>query len=197
MSATLRQSQVRLSIGGGLALLAILVAAFVLPAVSDRLASEERARRNSEAALARQREELVQFRQIEQQVSSGRAAIEALERDMPKGSVGELQWAMSRTLHELALKHGVRLQSVKYGLPNREGAKGTDLESIDVEFTVLGVYSSIKPFMLALEGAGQGFAVGAARLEESPEGARLGVTLRAFRRGAPAAKAEAGGGEEA
>ena len=55
MSATLRQSQVRLSIGGGLALLAILVAAFVLPAVSDRLASEERARRNSEAALARQR----------------------------------------------------------------------------------------------------------------------------------------------
>jgi hypothetical protein len=100
---------------------------------------------------------------------------------------------MSRTLHSLALKHGVRLQSVKYGLPNRENAKGTDLESIDVEFTVLGVYSSIKPFMLALEGAGQGFAVGGARLEESPEGARLNVTLRAFRRGAAAPKDGEGG----
>lgn len=190
MTATLRQSQTRLYVGGGLVLLGILVASFVLPMVSDKLTAEERARINAQASLARQKEELLQFRQIDQQVKAGRAAIEALERDMPKGSVGELQWAMSRTLHGLALKHGVRLQSIKYGLPNREGSKGTDLESIDVEFTVLGVYSSIKPFMLALEGSGQGFAVGAARLEESPEGARLGVTLRAFRRGAPASKAE-------
>ncbi|MBK8725796.1 MAG: hypothetical protein IPL96_06980 [Holophagaceae bacterium] len=190
MTATLRQSQTRLYAGGGLLLLGILVVSFVLPMVSDKLTAEERARINAQAALARQKEELLQFRQIDQQVKAGRAAIDTLERDMPKGSVGELQWAMSRTLHGLALKHGVRLQSVKYGLPNREGSKGTDLESIDVEFTVLGVYSSIKPFMLALEGSGQGFAVGAARLEESPEGARLGVTLRAFRRGAPASKAE-------
>lgn len=190
MTATLRQSQTRLYAGGGLLVLGILVVSFVLPMVSDKLTAEERARINAQAALARQKEELLQFRQIDQQVKAGRAAIDTLERDMPKGSVGELQWAMSRTLHGLALKHGVRLQSVKYGLPNREGSKGTDLESIDVEFTVLGVYSSIKPFMLALEGSGQGFAVGAARLEESPEGARLGVTLRAFRRGAPASKAE-------
>jgi hypothetical protein len=193
MSATVRQSQVRLYLAGGLLLLAVLVALFVLPAVSDKLSSEEKARKSAEAALARQKDELEQFRQIEQRVRAGREAIETLEKDMPRGSVGELQWAMSRTLHSLALKHGVRLQSVKYGLPNRENAKGTDLESIDVEFTVLGVYSSIKPFMLALEGAGQGFAVGGARLEESPEGARLNVTLRAFRRGAAAPKDGEGG----
>ncbi|MFN8012502.1 MAG: hypothetical protein U0P81_14120 [Holophagaceae bacterium] len=182
MTATLRQSQIRLVAGAGLAVLAALVAAFVLPMATDELASTRVAVRDAQAALARQQEELQQYRQVDQKVQAGRQALESLEKDMPKGSVGELQWAMSRTLHDLAMKHGVRLQSVKYGLPNREGSKGTDLESIDVEFTVLGVYSSIKPFMLALEGAGQGFAVGAARLEESPEGARLGVTLRAFRR---------------
>lgn len=182
MTATLRQSQIRLFAGAGLGVLAALVAVFVLPMASDELASTRVAVRDAQAALARQQEELQQYRQVDQKVQAGRQALESLEKDMPKGSVGELQWAMSRTLHDLAMKHGVRLQSVKYGLPNREGSKGTDLESIDVEFTVLGVYSSIKPFMLALEGAGQGFAVGAARLEESPEGARLGVTLRAFRR---------------
>ena len=195
MSATLRQSQIRLYAGGGLVVLAILVGAFILPEASDQLARNQRAVREAQAALARQKDELQDFRRINQQVSTGRAAIETLERDMPKGSVGELQWAMSRTLHDLALKHNVRLQSVKYGLPNREGAKGTDLESIDVEFTVLGVYASLKPFMLALEGSGQGFAVGAARLEESPEGARLGVTLRAFRRGAALDKKERPGEE--
>ncbi len=182
MTATLRQSQIRLFAGAGLGVLAALVAVFVLPMASDELASTRVAVRDAQAALARQQVELQQYRQVDQKVQAGRQALESLEKDMPKGSVGELQWAMSRTLHDLAMKHGVRLQSVKYGLPNREGSKGTDLESIDVEFTVLGVYSSIKPFMLALEGAGQGFAVGAARLEESPEGARLGVTLRAFRR---------------
>ncbi len=195
MSSTLRQSQIRMYLGGGLILAAALVAAFVLPEASDQFARNQRAVRDAQASLGRQKEELQQFRDIDQQVKAGRTAIETLEKDMPKGSVGELQWAMSRTLHGLALKHGVRLQSVKYGLPNREGAKGTDLESIDVEFTVLGVYSSIKPFMLALEGAGQGFAVGAARLEESPEGARLGVTLRAFRRGAQTAKNPSAGEE--
>lgn len=182
MTATLRQSQIRLFAGAGLGVLAALVAVFVLPMALDELASTRIAVRDAQAALSRQQEELQQYRQVDQKVQAGRQALESLEKDMPRGSVGELQWAMSRTLHDLAMKHGVRLQSVKYGLPNREGSKGTDLESIDVEFTVLGVYSSIKPFMLALEGAGQGFAVGAARLEESPEGARLGVTLRAFRR---------------
>ena len=195
MSATLRESQVRLYAGGGLSLLTILVAVFVLPAASDQLVRNQRARVEAEQALKRQKDELLEFRRIDQHLSVGRTAIETLERDMPKGSVGELQWAMSRTLHGLALNYGVRLQSVKYGLPNREGSKGTDLESIDVEFTVLGVYSSIKPFMLALEGSGQGFAVGAARLEESPEGARLGVTLRAFRRGAALDKKERTGEE--
>jgi len=194
MAATLRQSQVRLYVGLGLLALTLGVAIFVLPNASDELRQKTRLSNDARAALERQKEELVQFRHLSEQVKSGQAAIETLEKGMPKGSVGELQWAMSRTLHDLATKHGVRLQSVKYGMANREGSKGTDLESIDVEFTALGVYSSLKPFMLALESTGQGFAVGAARLEESPEGARLGVTLRAFRQGESTARR--GTGEE-
>jgi Tfp pilus assembly protein PilO len=192
MTATLRQSQIRLYAGLGLLVLTLAVAIFVLPDASDELSQKTRLSNDARAALDRQKEELVQFRHLSEQVKSGQAAIETLEKGMPKGSVGELQWAMSRTLHDLATSHGVRLQSVKYGIANRESSKGTDLESIDVEFTALGVYSSLKPFMLALENSGQGFAVGAARLEESPEGARLGVTLRAFRQGEPSARRGAG-----
>mgnify|MGYP001579606928 CR=1 FL=1 len=94
-----------------------------------------------------------------------------------------MQWMLSQRLYFLAQKHGVRLVSVKYGLPNREGAKGTDLEAMDVEFNATGVFGVLKPFMLALENSELPFAVSSVRLEESPDGGRLTVTLRAFRRG--------------
>ena len=85
-------------------------------------------------------------------------------------------------LHNLTTKAGVQLQSVKYGQPSKEESKGTGLEAMQVEFTVTGLYPNIKAFMRALEGSGLPFAVEDARLEESPEGARLTGTLRAFRK---------------
>ena len=113
-------------------------------------------------------------------------------RDKAKGSAGELQWNLSKTLHELARKHGLRLLTVKYGLPSREGTRGSDLEAVDVEFVTVGVYANHKAFMLELEGSGLPFAVRDGRLEESPEGARLDIILRAFRKaGGPEREEEA------
>ena len=50
-----------------------------------------------------------------------------------------------------------------------------------MEFNATGVYMNLKSFMLALEGSKLPFAVVGAKLEESPEGAHLTITLRAFR----------------
>ena len=72
--------------------------------------------------------------------------------------------------------------TVKYGLPSKEGARGSDLEAVEVEFVALGLYADHKSFMLELEGSGLPFAVRDGRLEESPEGARLNIILRAFRK---------------
>lgn len=182
MSATtLRTSSVRAAVGGALLLAALGIAAFVLPDASRRRTQQEKARQEAKNLLAAQITQLAERQALVDRLTLDQRHLEELEKKMPSGNVGQLQWELSQILFDKAKENGVRLQTVKYGLPSREGAKGTDLESIDVEFTVLGIYPAMKPFMLALEGSGLPFAVGAARLEESPEGARLSVTLRAFR----------------
>ena len=86
--------------------------------------------------------------------------------------------------------------AVKYGPPTREASKGSQLESVDVEFNLTGIYLNLKSFMLGLEGSKLPFAVVAAKMEESPEGAHLTITLRAFRQATPTA-AELRSGEGA
>jgi hypothetical protein len=198
MSATtLRTSSIRAIVGGVLMAAALGVSLFVLPGASRQRDEQEKARveakrlLNAQIGLLAEQQELVDRLALDQQ------HLEDLEKKMPSGNVGQLQWELSQILFEKAKESGVRLQAVKYGLPSRESAKGTDLESIDVEFTVLGIYPAMKPFMLALEGSGLPFAVGSARLEESPEGARLSVSLRAFRHSGTTAKSESTAQEEA
>lgn len=181
-ASTFRASGLRAWAGAGLLVVAAALALLVLPDANRRLEQEHRARQNAQAALSQQLKQTEEYQALATQVAEGRARIEALEKNMPRGSVGELQWRLSRALYDLAKQHDVRIQSVKYGAPSREGAKGTDLEAMDVEVNALGVYGTLKPFMLALEGSGLPFAVGAVRLEESPDGARLTVVLRAFRK---------------
>ena len=65
---------------------------------------------------------------------------------------------------------------------------------MDVEFNATGVYMNLKAFMLALEGSKLPFAVVSAKLEESPEGAHLTITLRAFRQSPRAGRAHDGEG---
>jgi Tfp pilus assembly protein PilO len=190
MSSPFRSSLIRAWVGGSLLLVAAIVGFLVLPDASRRLAQERKARENAQAALQQQLRQTEEYKALATQVAEGRSRIEALEHNMPKGPVGELQWSLSRTLFQLAQKHDIRIQSIKYGQPSREGAKGTDLEAMDVELNALGVFANIKPFMLALEGSGLPFAVGSVRLEESPEGARLTVTLRAFRKASSASARE-------
>jgi len=186
MSSPLRASRLRLGLGLAGLVAALAVAFFLLPDASQQLTQKLKAKREAELGRNQQVQRLQELQQLADRLRRGRETMTDLEARLPKGSAGELQWNLSRTLHELAQKHGLRLQTVKYGLPSREGAKGTDLEAVEVEFVALGVYASHKAFMLDLEGSGLPFAVRDGRLEESPEGARLNLVLRAFRKaGAP------------
>lgn len=183
MSSLVRPSTIRLATGLVALVLGLAIALVVLPDASRRLVQEQRAKATAQAGLTQRLADLKEFQDLARQIQEGRERLETLEKNMPKGTIGQMQWTLSRTLYDLAQKHGVRLQSVKYGLPNREGAKGTNLEAMDVEFNAAGLYQALKPFMLALEGSDLPFAVSSVRLEESPDGARLTVTLRAFRKG--------------
>ncbi len=182
MTHNLRTSTLRAGMGAGLLALGLLGALLVLPDASNQLRQQQLSARDAARKLEAQRERLKTLEAEAGMIRRGRARIEELESRMPKGSLGELQFKLSRTLYDLAKVHPVRIQAVKYGTPTKDSAKGTDIENVDVEFTILGVYSVLKGYMLALEGSGLPFGVSSAKLDESQEGARLTVVLRAFRR---------------
>ena len=182
MISALRTSRLRLGLGALGLVLGLGVAFFLLPDASQQLSQQLRARREAELSRNQQVQQLQELQQLDDRIRRGRTTLAELETKLPRGSAGDLQWNLSKTLHALSQKHGLRLQSVKYGLPSREGARGTDLEAVEVEFVALGVYASHKAFMHDLEGSGLPFAVRDGRLEESPEGARLNIVLRAFRK---------------
>ena len=192
MSSPLRASRLRLALGVlGLAL-GLGVAIFLLPDANQQRTQKLKAKREAELNRNQQMQQLQDLQQLADRIRRGQATLESLEARLPRGSAGELQWSLSKTLHELAKKHGLRLLTVKYGLPSREGTRGSDLEAVDVEFVAVGVYANHKAFMLDLEGSGLPFAVRDGRLEESPEGARIDIILRAFRKaGGPEREEEA------
>jgi hypothetical protein len=185
LSRTLKASQGRLIAGGALTLGALLVALFLLPDASTTLDQKLRAKAAAETARDMQKDRLAGLQHLADRIHSGQQTLSDLEARLPQGSSGELQWQLSGVLHDLSTKAGVQLQTVKYGQPSKEESKGTGLEAMQVEFTVSGLYPGIKTFMRELEGSGLPFAMEDARLEESPEGARLTGTLRAFRKAAP------------
>ena len=182
MSSPLRASRLRLALGLFGTVSGLAVAFFLLPDASQQLAQKLKAKREAELNRNQQVQRLQELQQLADRIQRGRETLTDLEARLPRGSAGELQWNLSNTLHALAKKHNLRLQSEKYGLPSREGGRGTELEAVDVEFVALGVYANHKAFMHDLEGSGLPFAVRDGRLEESPEGARLNIVLRAFRK---------------
>jgi len=182
MNGLFRTSAIRAIIGGSLMVLALITAIFLLPGASQERDQKRKAANEAQRLLDQQEEELIDLQKQADQISASRSCLEDLMGRMTGDSIGELQWKLRKRLNELAQKHSVDVRTVKYGAPSREGAKGTDLEAIDVEFNATGVYQNLKPFMLALEGSKLPFAVVSVKLEESPDGARLNVTLRAFRR---------------
>ena len=182
MTSPLRASRLRLALGVLGLVSGLAVTFFLLPDASQQLAQKLKAKREAELSRNQQVQRLQELQQLADRLRRGRETLADLEARLPRGSAGELQWSLSKTLHALTQKNGLRLQTVKYGLPSREGSRGTDLEAVDVEFVALGVYANLKAFMLDLEGSGLPFAVRDGRLEESPEGARLNIVLRAFRK---------------
>jgi hypothetical protein len=181
MTAVLRASAFRLGGGAFLALAGLVTTVFVLPDASQKRQQTEKALQDASRNFDRQVQDLKSAQAEVDRIRADRKAIEELMQTMPAESVGKLQWRLSQKLWELAKKDEVRLLSVKYGAPAREGTKGSILESVDVEFATVGIYMHLKAFMLDLEGSKLPFAVVSAKLEEVPEGAHLTITLRAFR----------------
>ncbi len=177
MSTSLRQSRFR-ALGGAVALLVgLAILTFVLPDASDSVAKKRRARDQAKALKTQQDERLKSLQEDAGKLDRGQATLVALEARLPRGSAGDLQWKLSRSLHDLAAKDNVRLSTIKYSPPAKEG----DLDAVEVEFTAVGIYAPLRSYLRSLEGSGLPFAVRDARLEESPEGARLTVVLRAFK----------------
>jgi hypothetical protein len=181
MSPTLRASKFRLIGGAVLALTGIVIAMFLLPDASQKKVQTERALKDASTSFDRRVRELDAIQAESDRIKADRQSLDELLQNMPAEGVGKLHWKLSQKLFELSKKHDVRLIAAKYGPPTREGSKGSLLESVDVEFNATGIYKNLKSFMLALEGSKLPFAVVAAKLEESPEGAHLTITLRAFR----------------
>ena len=193
MNSSLRSSTFRLIAGASLALISLLLLTLVLPDASQKLAQQQKAATEATASLDRQNKELEASLAQAHQIQMNRQALDELMKHLPAESVGKLSWKLSKTLFDLTAKHGVRLVSVKYGAPAKEGTKGMNLESLDVEFTAIGIYMNLKSFMLALEGSKLPFAVVSAKLDESAEGAHLTISLRAFRQlQGPAAESQTG-----
>ncbi len=182
MNHHLRGSMIRLVAGFALMAAALGVAFFILPDASQKRVRQEKALAETRAQLATQEGELGKLKARADNLRLGRERMEQVLARMPQENEGQLKWKLSQTLYELAAKHGARIQTVKYGAPTREGAKGTDLEAIDVEFVASGLYQNLKAFMLAFEGSELPFGLSNAKLDETPEGVRLTISVRAFRR---------------
>lgn len=182
MSSPLRTSALRAIVGAALMVAAAAIFLFVLPSASEQRNRQAQAARRAAEERDRQASELKALQTLADQLREARSRMETALASLPQEGSGTLTWELSRTLHDLAALHGVRLQNVKYGQASREGTKGTDLEALDVEFVALGLYPALKPFMLDLEKSPLPFGLSTAKLEETPEGARLTVSLRAFRR---------------
>jgi hypothetical protein len=195
MSTTLRASSFRLAGGAILAVAGLAAAAFLLPDASQKKLQTGKTLEAAAITFDRQVADLKQAQAEADRLRADRKALDDLMGNMPLEGVGKLHWKLSQKLFDLAAKDGVRLITVKYGAPAREASKGSVLESVDVEFSVVGVYKDLKVFMLGLEASKLPFAVVAAKLEESPDGAHLTITLRAFRQSsAPAAEPQSGEG---
>ena len=181
MSASPRASLFRLGAGAVLALAGLLIGVLFLPDASQKQAETTKALKAASTAYDRQLRALADARAEAERIRADQKALAALLANLPQEPVGRLHWLLSQKLFELAKKDGIRLISVKYGAPSREGTKDSSLESVDVEFNATGIYANLKSFMLALEGSKLPFAVVGAKMEESPEGAHLTITLRAFK----------------
>ena len=194
MSTSLRASKFRLIGGAVLALAGLLIGIFLLPDASDKRQRTERSLKDASTTYDRQIKELRAAQAEAERIKADRRSLDELLNNMPVEGVGKLHWKLSQKLYELSKKHQIRLVAVKYGPPAREGSKGSVLESVDVEFNATGIYMNLKSFMLALEGSKLPFAVVGAKLEESPEGGHLTITLRAFRQSTAPAEAHDGEG---
>ena len=194
MITPLRSSSLRLMAGAGLAILGLGVFLLALPNAAQQREQAQKSALQAANGLKVLQSELEAYQHEAGRIQADRQTLDTLLMSMPAETVGHLHWKLSRRVFALAAEHEVHLVSVKYGAPSREGAKGSLLEALDVEFAVTGIFEHLKAFMLALEGSRLPFAVVSAKLDDGgPDGAHLTVVLRAFRQ-APAGAQDTGEG---
>ncbi len=170
-------------ISGSVAWILCLLSIFiVIPQLRNSIANETKAQKDSAFDFTNKKNQLDSLIKLSDKMRQGQDSLVRIQSLLPNMPSSQLQLSLSRELHKLSRVHNVRLQSVKYARPSREGQKNTELESIESEFVTTGIYSDLRAFMLSLETAGLPYAVREARLEESPEGLKLTVNLRAFKK---------------
>lgn len=177
-----KTSEIRSAIGVILFLTAVGINWGILPEISNQRTQQQRAAKSAKEQLDSHIKARNELRAKADNLELSRTRMEEILGSMSVEDEGPLKWNLRKVLHELSGKHGIRIQSVKYGAPAKEGAKGTNLETIDVEIVSTGIYQSVKAFVLALEQSNLPFGLAGGRMEEAPEGLRLTLTLRAFRR---------------
>ncbi len=194
-STTTKTSTIRSAIGVVMLIAAAGIYLGVLPEVSSQRTQQQRAAKSAKEQRDSQQKALNELKTKADNIELSRARMEEILGSMSNEGEGPLKWNLRKVLHELGGKHSVRIQSVKYGAPAKEGAKGTNLETIDVEVVSTGIYQSVKAFILALEQSNLPFGLAGGRMEEAPDGLRLTLTLRAFRRATQEATSDAKEGQ--
>ena len=154
----------------------------VIPKLQNSIIRKTEAQKDSALDFTNKKNQLENLIKLSNKIRQGQDSLVRIQSLLPNIPSSELQLSLSRELHKLSKENNVRLQSVKYARPSREGQKNIELESIESELVVTGIYNDLRTFMFSLEKAGLPYAIREARLEESPEGLKLTVNLRAFKK---------------
>ena len=109
MNSPLRASRMRLLLGLLGALAGFGVALFLLPDASQQLAQKLKAKQEAELSRNQQVQRLTELQQLADRIRRGRETLADLEARLPRGSAGELQWSLSKTLHALPFQRNERL----------------------------------------------------------------------------------------
>ncbi|MFM8234114.1 MAG: hypothetical protein ACKN9J_03380 [Holophagaceae bacterium] len=160
----------------------LLLVFIVIPQLRSTLESRTKAQKESISDSFVKKNQLDNLIKLSEKIHQGQDTLGRIQRLLPNQPSSQLHLALSGELHKLSKMHNVRLQNIKYSRSTKDVSKNLELESIESEFVVTGIYNDLRVFMRSLETAGLPYAVREARLEESSEGLRLTVNLRAFKK---------------
>ncbi len=169
-------------IGFGFWILSFLLIFMIIPKISKTLEKERKVQLESASEFTKKTNQLNELVNLSDKIRQGQESLIRVQKALPNVLSSQLQLSLSEGLYKLSKKYNIRLESVKYARGAKEGQKNTELESVESEFIATGTYSELRAFMFSFETLGLAYTVRESRLEESSEGLRLTVNLRAFKK---------------